>query len=65
MAKKKLTKKDLEITVADLSARMMVLQSQVSSYNTLFSMYVKFKGDSITYQEFLKKEMKAKDGKVL
>ena len=65
MAKKKLTKKDLEITVAALSARMMVLQSQVSSYNTLFSMYVKFKGDSITYQEFLKKEMKAKDGKVL
>ena len=62
---KKKAKKELEIVVANLSARLMVLQTQVASYNKLLSMYVKFKGDSITFQEFLKKELKeAEDAKV-
>jgi len=65
MKQKKTTRKELEIVVANLSARLMVLQTQVASYNKLLSMYVKFKGDSITFQEFLKKELKeAEDAKV-
>ena len=56
--KKKKTKKDLEITVDDLSNKLIALEGRLASYNALFSMYVKYKDDSTNFQEYLKEELK-------
>ena len=40
------------------------LQHRVASYNTLFSMYVKYKDDSDGFQVFLKKELEDADAKI-
>ena len=61
--KKKTSKKELQDIVARLIANMAMLEQKVASYNTLFSMYVKFKDESDEFQAFLKKELD--DGKVL
>ena len=61
--KKKANKKELQDIVARLIANMAMLEQKVASYNTLFSMYVKYKDDSDEFQAFLKKELD--DGKVL
>ena len=55
--KKKTTKKDLEIIVARLIATTAMLEQKISSYNTLFSMYVKYKDDSEGFQVYLKEEL--------
>jgi len=34
------------------------LEQKINSFNTLFSMYVKYKEDSEDFQAFLKKEIK-------
>ena len=47
---KKKSKKELESIVELLEKRM-------DSYNVLFGLYVKFKGDGILFQEFLAKEL--------
>ena len=61
--KKKANKKDIQDIVARLIGNMAMLEQKVASYNTLFSMYVKYKGDSDEFQAFLKKELN--DGEVL
>ena len=55
--KKKTTKKELQDIVARLIANVAMLEQKVASYNTLFSMYVKFKDESDEFQAFLKKEL--------
>jgi len=55
--KKKTTKKELQDIVARLIANVAMLEQKVASYNTLFSMYVKYKDDSDEFQAFLKKEL--------
>ena len=55
--KKKANKKDLQDIVARLTGNVAMLEQKVASYNTLFSMYVKYKGDSDEFQAFLKKEL--------
>ena len=47
---KKKSKKELESMVE-------LLEKKIDSYNVLFSLYFKFKGDSILFQEFLAKEL--------
>jgi hypothetical protein len=54
---KKATKKELQVIVARLIANTAMLEQKISSYNTLFSMYVKYKGESDDFQAFLKKEL--------
>ena len=48
---KKKTRKELE-------AMVDMLEKKLSSQNVLFSLYVKFKGAGITFQQFLANEMK-------
>ena len=55
--KKKASKKELQDIVARLIANVAMLEQKVASYNTLFSMYVKYKDDSDEFQAFLKKEL--------
>ena len=55
--KKKANKKELEIIVARLIATTAMLEQKISSYNTLFSMYVKYKDDSEGFQVYLKEEL--------
>jgi len=55
--KKKTSKKELQDIVARLIANVAMLEQKVASYNTLFSMYVKFKDESDEFQSFLKKEL--------
>ena len=55
--KKKTTKKDLELIVARLIANNAMLEQKIGSYNTLFSMYVKYKDDSEGFQAYLKEEL--------
>ena len=55
--KKKTTKKELQDIVARLIANVAMLEQKVASYNTLFSMYVKYKDESDDFQAFLKKEL--------
>ena len=49
MAKRK-SRKDLEIIVS-------MLEPKIASYNTLFGMYVNYKGDSEGFQEHLKEKL--------
>ena len=55
--KKKTSKKELQDIVARLIANVAMLEQKVASYNTLFSMYVKYKDESDEFQAFLKKEL--------
>jgi hypothetical protein len=55
--KKKTTKKELQDIVARLIANVAMLEQKVASYNTLFSMYVKYKDESDDFQAFLKEEL--------
>ena len=47
---KRKSRKDLEIIVAALEAK-------VNSFNALFSLYVKYRDESDDFQAFLKKEL--------
>ena len=60
--KKKANKKDIQDIVARLIGNMAMLEQKVASYNTLFSMYVKFKGEDKEFQEYLKEKLEKKDG---
>ena len=54
---KKKSRKELEAIVSRLIANTALLEQKISSYNTLFAMYVKYKDDSADFQAFLKKEL--------
>ena len=65
--KKKANKKDLQDIVARLIGSVAMLEQKIASYNTLFSMYVKYKDDSDGFQVYLKEELEkanAKTGQV-
>ena len=55
--KKKANKKDLQDIVARLIGSVAMLEQKIASYNTLFSMYVKYKDDSDGFQVYLKEEL--------
>ena len=55
--KKKANKKELQDIVARLIANTAMLEQKIGSYNTLFSMYVKYKDDSDGFQVYLKEEL--------
>ena len=55
--KKKANKKELQDLVAMLIGENAKLEQRVASYNTLFSMYVKYKDDSEGFQVYLKEEL--------
>jgi|TARA_R110000824_G_scaffold315807_1_gene502973 hypothetical protein len=61
MAKSKATKKELQDIVARLIANVAMLEQKIASYNTLFGMYVGFKGDDKDFQAYLKTELEKKD----
>ena len=48
--------------MARLIGNMAMLEQKVASYNTLFSMYVGFKGEDKEFQEYLKEKLEKKDG---
>jgi len=54
---KKKSRKELEAIVSRLIANTALLEQKISSYNTLFGMYVRYKGESDDFQAFLKKEL--------
>ena len=60
--KKKTTKKELEAIVARLIATTAMLEQKITSYNTLFGMYVGFKGEDKDFQAYLKEKLEKKDG---
>ena len=65
--KKKANKKDILDIVARFIGSVAMLEQKVASYNTLFSMYVKYKDDSDCFQVYLKEELEkanAKTGQV-
>ena len=65
--KKKANKKDIQDIVARLIGNVAMLEQKIASYNTLFSMYVKYKDDSDGFQAYLKEELEkanAKTGQV-
>ena len=55
--KKKANKKDIQDIVARLIGNVSMLEQKIASYNTLFSMYVKYKDDSDGFQAYLKEEL--------
>ena len=55
--KKKASKKDLQDILSRLIGSVAMLEQKVASYNTLFSMYVKYKDDSDGFQVYLKEEL--------
>ena len=55
--KKKANKKELQDVVARLIGSVAMLEQKIASYNTLFSMYVKYKDDSDGFQAYLKEEL--------
>ena len=62
--KKKANKKDLQDIVARLIGNVAMLEQKISSYNTLFSMYVKYKDDSDGFQVYLKEELEKADAEI-
>ena len=54
---KRKSKRELEIIVSRLIANNAMLEQKIASYNTLFSMYVKYKDDSEGFQIYLKEEL--------
>ncbi len=52
---KRKTRKELEV-------EMQELRVQLTSYNTLFSMYVGYKGDSAEFQAYLKDKIGKANG---
>ena len=62
--KKKANKKDLQDIVARLIGNVAMLEQKIATYNTLFSMYVKYKDDSDGFQVFLKKELEDANAKI-
>ena len=59
--KKKANKKELQDIVARLIGSVAMLEQKIASYNTLFSMYVKYKDDSDGFQVYLKEELEKKN----
>ena len=55
--KKKANKKEIQDIVARLIGSVAMLEQKIASYNTLFSMYVKYKDDSDGFQAYLKEEL--------
>lgn len=62
--KKKANKKELQDIVARLIGNVAMLEQRVASYNTLFSMYVKYKDDSDGFQVYLKEELEKKNAEI-
>ena len=62
--KKKANKKDIQDIVARLIGNVAMLEQKIASYNTLFSMYVKYKDESDGFQAFLKKELEDANAKI-
>ena len=60
--KKKANKKDIQDIVARLIGNVAILEQKINSYNTLFGMYVGFKGDDKEFQEHLKVKLEKSDG---
>ena len=62
--KKKANKKELQDVVARLIGNVAMLEQKIASYNTLFSMYVKYKDDSDGFQVYLKEELEKADAEI-
>ena len=62
--KKKANKKELQDIVARLIGSVAMLEQKIASYNTLFSMYVKYRDDSDGFQVYLKEELEKADAKI-
>ena len=62
--KKKANKKELQDIVARLIGSVAMLEQKIASYNTLFSMYVKYKDDSDGFQVYLKEELEKADAEI-
>ena len=62
--KRKANKKDIQDVVARLIGSVAMLEQKVASYNTLFSMYVKYKDDSEGFQAYLKEELEKADAEI-
>ena len=62
--KKKANKKDIQDIVARLIGNVAMLEQKIASYNTLFSMYVKYKDDSDGFQAYLKEELEKKNAEI-
>ena len=62
--KKKANKKDIQDIVARLIGSVAMLEQKIASYNTLFSMYVKYKDDSDGFQVYLKEELEKADAEI-
>ena len=54
---KRKSRKELEAIVSRLIANTALLEQKISSYNTLFGMYVNYKGDSEDFQSYLKEKL--------
>ena len=61
--KKKANKKDIQDIVARLIGSVAMLEQKIASYNTLFSMYVKYKDDSDGFQAYLNGELEKENAK--
>ena len=62
--KRKANKKDIQDVVARLIGNVAMLEQKIGSYNTLFSMYVKYKDDSEGFQAYLKEELEKADAEI-
>ena len=60
--KKRASKKELQDLVTRLIANVAMLEQKINSYNTLFGMYVGFKGEDKDFQLYLKERLEKKDG---
>ena len=58
---KKATRKELEAVIGKLIQEVQYLRQGFTAIDSYLGAYVKFKGDSILFQEFLTKELKERN----
>ena len=61
---KRATRKELEDVIAGVIQELSLLHNEVKALSNYFAMYVEWKGDKITFPQYLQSKFENKEGSV-
>ena len=62
MKSKKPTKKDIEIVISNLINHLKVIEERVSALDNIFGLYIKYKKENESFQEYINEQLKEVKG---
>ena len=62
MKSKKPTKKDIEIVISNLINHLKVIEERVSALDNIFGLYIKYKKENESFQEYVNEQLKEVKG---